>query len=90
MRSFRWIIFFGFTLFTAVSLASVQYRLPDAAPYTPDMARVAMLDVDDVPPHNAAVPDNHVYTSVPEPPVIVLLIIGMLGLVFTRRHIMHS
>jgi len=34
--------------------------------------------------------DNHAYARVPEPPVFVLLAVGLVGLVFTRRHLMHS
>ncbi|AUM12227.1 Npun_F0296 family exosortase-dependent surface protein [Ketobacter alkanivorans] len=34
--------------------------------------------------------DNHAYARVPEPPVFVLLAVGLVGLVFTRRHLMHG
>lgn len=33
--------------------------------------------------------DNHAFARVPEPPVFVLLAVGLVGLVFTRRHL-HS
>ena len=33
--------------------------------------------------------DNHAYARVPEPPVFVLLGLGLLGLVFTRRHLVN-